>query len=173
MSRYNKIILFIFLFAGFILLFGFWYKYTYSMEIAKSFQVNSPSYNTKLLIATQGSDFKNELTNLITEHYKNDSIFIQTIDISSLDSVDETMYNAILIIHTWENWKPPEAVEKFINKLSEEEKNKLIVMTTSGQGTYKMEGIDAITGESDLNTIELISDQIIEKLNLLLKSKMQ
>jgi hypothetical protein len=38
-----------------------WYRDTYSQEVAESFEVNSPELETKVLIATQGSEFKEAL----------------------------------------------------------------------------------------------------------------
>ena len=49
--------------------------------------------------------------------------------------------------------------------------NKIIVLTTSGEGSYKMEGVDAITGESILADAPLFVDTIIERLNKILISK--
>lgn len=157
--------------ASILILIGIWYKYEYSMDVAEHVEYNSSEYSRKLLIATQGSEFKNTLTKNVIEHYKNDSIYIKVIDVASLETIDVEKFGVILLIHTWENWEPPKIVEKFINGLSNAERNKLIVMTTSGQGSYKMEGTDAITGESNLNNIVSVTNQIIERLNILLKSK--
>lgn len=165
MSHIKKVTLFIVVIVILLLVFGLWYNFTYSMDIIKPTQVNTTEYNRKLLIATQGSKFKNELTNRIIEQYKNDSIYINIIDITALKKSDLTSYQAILLIHTWENWKPPVMVENFINTLSESDKNKLIVMTTSGNGSYKMDGIDAITGESNIHELGTISNEIILRLN--------
>ncbi|MDX1769688.1 MAG: hypothetical protein R3294_16675, partial [Arenibacter troitsensis] len=77
-------------------------------------------------------------------------------------------YDALLIIHTWENWKPPSAVKSFMDR-TKDYRDKTVVLTTSGEGSYKMEGVDAFTGESILDETPNYVGQIINKLNPLLK----
>lgn len=157
-------------FAMFFLTFTVWYNYTYSMGKAEAFQVNSFNHNRKLVIATQGSDFKNTVTEAVINHYKQDSIFIKIIDVSALSEINPKDFNAVLLIHTWENWKPPIEIETFISN-STNYKNKIIVFTTSGRGSYKMEEVDAITGASKLEDTLSFTNKIIERLNPLLKNK--
>jgi menaquinone-dependent protoporphyrinogen IX oxidase len=75
-----------------------------------------PILEKKLLIATQGSDFKDKVTSAIVKHFKLDSIYIQVFDIAELQGVDPNDFDALVIIHTWENWKPPVAVKAFIDR---------------------------------------------------------
>jgi hypothetical protein len=44
----------------------------------------------------------------------------------------------------------------------------MVVLTTSGEGTYKMDGIDAFTGESEMDESSLQVGRIIKRLNNLL-----
>ena len=167
----KKKILLLILFTGlFLVLFAIWYKYEHSMDKAEEFQVNSPDYSEKLIIATQGSDFKTAVTNNIINYFKQDSIFIKVIDVYSLSKINPKDYNAIVLIHTWENLKPPATVEVFINRTFAFQ-NKIIVFTTSDQGSYKMDGIDAITGESKLAQVYFFSNAIIDKLKPLIKHR--
>ncbi|MBC8766747.1 hypothetical protein MWU78_14280 [Arenibacter sp. F26102] len=150
------------------LLFMLWYQNEYAMDIAEEYEVNSPMENSKLLIATQGSTFKNTITTAIVEYYKSESIYIKIIDVSALADVNPTNYNALLIIHTWEMWKPPASIKSFMDR-TVDDRGKMVVLTTSGEGTYKMEGIDAITGESILDETPLYVGKIINELNPLIK----
>ena len=168
MSRIKKIRIAVLAIVGLLLLFGIWYQYRYSMDKAETFQVNSSvDTSNTLLIATQGSDFKNSITQHIVNHFKAKAIFINVIDISELEIIEPTDYNAMLIIHTWENWKPPISVEHFINK-SKAYKDRIVVITTSGEGSYKMTEVDAITGESKTENIIPITKLAINKLELIL-----
>lgn len=45
---------------------------------------------------------------------------------------------------------------------------KIVVLTTSGEGSYKMDYVDATTGESILTDTEIYVDQIIKRLEPLL-----
>ena len=84
------------------------------MDKAEAFEVNSVEYPQKLLIATQGSEFKDKITLNVTKHFKEDSIFVSVIDITSLKEINPADYNAFLLIHTWENWNPPIDIDDFI-----------------------------------------------------------
>jgi hypothetical protein len=121
-----------------------------------------------LLIATQESNFKHKVTARVVDYYKADSLFMQVVDISSLDTTNIKKFNAVFIIHTWETWNPPIAVKNFINR-TKKDTQKMVVFTTSGDGKYKMEGVDAITGKSKLVDFPLYFDKITTKLNLNLK----
>ena len=151
-------------------LFLIWYQYHYSMDVVAPYTINPPTLEKKVLIATQGSEFKNKVTSGIVDYFKADSVYIEVVDITSLPTINLEKYNALVIIHTWENWKPPITVQTFIEKYPEFS-NKIVVFTTSGEGSYKMEGVDAITGESKLADAPLFVDTIIERLNKILISK--
>ena len=54
-----------------------WY---YSMSIIEGYEINSPKMETHLLIATQGSEFKEELTQNIVNQFKSRPVYIKVID---------------------------------------------------------------------------------------------
>ncbi|MBQ0732889.1 hypothetical protein [Aquimarina celericrescens] len=173
MNRTVKIILVFLSVILLLFIIATWYKYEFSMEVAKEYQLNTPNENIKLLIATQGSEFKDTITKGIVKHYKRDSIFIKVIDISSLVKVNPNDFTAILIMHTWENWKPPTVVRQFIERTADQHK-KMVVLTTSGQGSYSikqidtlynLENIDALTGESNTNETTSFIKEIISRLD--------
>ena len=163
-----KITLFILSVGVILLVFAVWYKYEYSMDKVETVQFNSPDLDLKLLIATQGSTFKNKITSNITDYYKNDSIYIKVIDVSQLPEINPINYEAIVLIHTWENWKPPKEVQSFIEK-NISNQDHIVVLTTSGKGSYKMKDMDAITGESKIENTTYYSNLIIKKLEDLIK----
>lgn len=166
MSRKQKIIITAVSILVLVAAFAIWFKIEYSMGEAASYQLNSQKHNAKLLIATQDSEFKNAVTNELVAHYKRDSIFIDVIDVSSLKDIDPSKYDAMVLIHTWENLSAPSSVEQFIKRTSES-KGKIIDLTTSGQGTYKTKGIDAIAGESILKDTTMYAKKIIVKIDSL------
>lgn len=167
MKRIKKFWLVAAVLIGGFFLVGIWYISTYSMEEVKALEIHSPNLDKKLLIATQGSEFKNTVTNGIVNHYTSDSIYIKIIDISELESIDPDQFHAVVIVHTWENWKPPEIVKAFIEEY-DHIKNKMVVLTTSGEGSYKMDNVDAMTGESIIRDAPRFVDSIVERLNRLL-----
>ncbi|WP_299215327.1 hypothetical protein [uncultured Aquimarina sp.] len=170
MRRSGKIIVIILSVVVIFFLLATWYKYEYSMEEAKAFQLNDPTLDQKLLIATQGSEFKDSITSGLVRHYKSDAIFIKVIDISSLEQINPENYTAMVLIHTWENWKPPYVVRLFIERTADY-RDKTVVLTTSGEGAYQMKEVDAITGESNLEEAPVFINKIIDKLDMKLQLK--
>lgn len=168
MKKFRKLAWAILAILILFLLFGIWYKNTYSMQKAEAFEVNIGTMKSSLLIATQGSDFKNIVTQGIVDYYRSDSVFIKVIDVAALNEIVPKDYDAILILHTWEYEKPPAEVGTFINSTKNTEDN-IVVFTTSGPGTSTIEGIDAITGESDMQDAAVSVEKIIARLNPLLE----
>lgn len=167
MSRFRKILIIILSIIITLFLFLAWYQYEYSMDVVQPYQINTEHSKQALLIATQGSDFKDAITADLINTYEQDSIFIRIIDVSTLTEIVPEHYDAIVILHTWESWKPPVAVERFMTTQGLNQDH-IVVLTTSGNGTYKMETVDAITGESILEQSQSFSNQILERLNPLL-----
>ena len=99
-----------------------------------------------MLIATQGSEFKDAVVDGIVAHLRARAVYVKVIDISELAGVDEDPWSAIVLIHTWEMRKPPPAVKTFVDRTRNT--NKLVVLTTSGAGDFRMPGVDAISSAS-------------------------
>jgi len=135
-----------------------------------AFQVNSANLDRRLLIATQESAFKDSVTQLLVKHYTSYPVSIKVIDISSLSKIDPADYTAIAIIHSWESQEPPFEVKSFIERTTAIRK-KIIVLTTSSDGTYKMKEVDAITGESKIEDAPQFADNLIGRLDPILKDK--
>lgn len=138
------------------------------MDVVKPYEVNSPSLERKLLIAAQGSTFKDKVTEGIVNDYNFDAIYIQVIGIEELHGIDPEDFDALVILHTWEYGKPPVSVKEFMDR-TEKDKYKIVVLSTSGDGAYKLENVDAIAGESILEDAESFVKQIIARIDPLLK----
>lgn len=145
--------------------FAFWYRATYSMEPVTSFEVNTNSQQ-RVLIATQGSKFKEAVVDRLIEQLKAKPVNIKVIDVSDLSTIQESDWNAIVIVHTWEYSKPPKAVQQFAERI--QSKENVVVLTTSGDGDYKLGGFDAISSASKLSEVNDIVDQLINKIDKIL-----
>ena len=150
-----------------LFLFLSWYKYHYSMKVAESFEVNAPDLDKRLLIATQGSDFKDAVVSAVVGRLQQRPIYIKVIDVSLLQGVDEADWSAVLLIHTWENWKPQLDAKRFIRRVKMPEK--VVVMSTSGGGDEKMEGVDTITASSVMEDVPAYANEIVARLEPLLR----
>lgn len=169
MKKIKSIILVITIIILAIIGLSIWYTTKYSMEEVATQQVHSENLDTGILIATQGSDFKRAIVANIKNYYKLDTIFLKIIDIKELSNINPQDYGAVVILHTWEYGNPPSSVTDFIIKNSEY-KRKFIVLATSGQGINKIEGINALSGESIIEDASEYSDEIIERITKILRS---
>ena len=154
-----------------ILVFVTWYKFHYSMDIAKSFEVNTPELEHKVLIATQGSKFKDALVAGVVEQLKQGQTYIKVIDVSGLPQVNEAQWNAVVIMHTWEASKPQADAKAYLERVKD--LTKVIVLTTSGNGNSKMEGINAITSASEMSNVPSLVLDIKERIDAILGSDMR
>lgn len=159
------IILAITLLVVFILLT--WYKYVFSMDIAKSYEINDPAAGTKILIATQGSPFKDKVVDYIVDELIRQKIYIKVIDVSELPAISIDQFTAIIVLHTWEMEKPPDVVAEFLEKMKNE-KN-IIVLTTSKGSDTTTEGIDAMTSASKMTEVPFKAEEILERLKPILE----
>ena len=170
MKRWKKITLWtIGVLITLFIFFMVWYKQTYSMRIAGSYEVNDQTYQHHILIATQGSDFKDSVVRAVVNGLKLKRMYIKVIDISALHQIIEEEWNVLIVLHTWEYSEPPQEASDFVARVKD--KSKLIVLCTSGAGNYKMEGVDGITSASQLSEVPLKVSEILRQVNDLLNSK--
>lgn len=151
----------------FLLLFGIWYKIRYSMDNITPYSVNLMDLETKLLIATQGSTYKNAMVDDLVYYYRDQPIYIRVTNISDLAYIDVQDWTAIAILHTWEMEKPPRVVADFVAR-----NNPLInivILSTSGEGSRQMENVDGITGASILLEVPTKGEIFRNRLNRILE----
>ncbi len=145
-----------------------WVSYLgeHSMRTAKPYEVNTPSAKEHVLIATQGSAFKDAVVDGVVDKLKARQAYVKVIDVSQLPSVRDSDWNAIVLLHTWEMSKPPESVRAFVDRA--ESRDKLVVLTTSGGGKEHMAGVDAITSASSKSDVPARVDEIVQRLDKVL-----
>jgi len=97
MSKWRKYI-FLLLFSALILYaLLLWYKLFYSMKVVQDFSVAVQNPQYQLLIASQGSDFKNAVVDGIITKLAQRPIAIKVIDVSGLWTVNIDKCNAFQI----------------------------------------------------------------------------
>ena len=145
-----------------LILFAFWYKWQYSMDRAESFEVNSSELHNKVLIASQGSDFKMNLVSSIVDDLRDREVYIKVIDVADLKNVKEETWNAIVIIHTWEYNQPQKDASNFIDGAINPEN--LIIIGTSGSGDLRIKGIDGMSSASMMSEIKGTTEFVLSKI---------
>jgi hypothetical protein len=147
--------------------FSTWYKIHYSMDVARSFEVNDPhSTKPRVLVATQGSEFKDAVVSGVVDHLETRPAYVKVIDVSALPGVNEDEWDAIVIVHTWEMRKPQADAQAF--KERARNARKLVVLSTSGAGDFKMEGVDLISSASILADVPARVEAITVKVDAIL-----
>ena len=139
-----------------------------TMHEAKSFEVNDPSVREHVLIATQGSAFKDAVVQGVVARLKTRPAYIKVIDVGQLPNVHESEWNAIVLLHTWEMSKPPASVRAFVDR--DQAKDKLVVLATSGNGTHHIEGVDTITSASSNEVVPARVDEIVRRVETILRT---
>lgn len=167
LTRYNTGIVAIILIS---IAFFILYEPRYPTDVIKSFEINSPKLEQKVLIASQLSNYKNSVVVEVIKHLRQRSVFIKVIDVTALADISENDWDAIVVIHTWENWAPPTTVSNWF----EHGRNldKIVVLTTSGNAQYKIQGINAITSASQMTTISSDVEEIMVRINIILSKNM-
>jgi hypothetical protein len=136
------------------------------MEEAMPMEINDKGLPQHVLIATQGSKFKNAVVQETIGQLKSLQVYIKVVDVGQLINVNESEWSAIVILHTWEYGKPQRNALDFV--VNSSSKSKIVVLCTSGSGMEKMEGIDGITSASWPEEITNNRDQIVNRVKAIL-----
>jgi hypothetical protein len=163
MSKWRNITLALAIIGLIIFALLVWYKSHYSMDIAPAMTVTVPDAKHQILIATQGSEYKNAVVEGVIAAAKQRQMTVQVIDVSALSSVNVEDWSAVLILHTWESWEPQVDAKLFTQRHPNHDK--IIILTTSGQGDLKMQGVDAITSASSLSDVAKHIAEIVRRID--------
>lgn len=138
--------------------------------IIEPFQLGNSGAENRILIASQGSDFKNNLLDTLVFQLKSDENFLSMIDCTELGNENDEEWDAVIIIHTLQIHNMPEAAEAFLSGVKD--LSKVILISTSGAGDESVENfnVDAVSTASRLTAIDPIMDWLIPKLEKILET---
>jgi hypothetical protein len=166
MKSFKKILIVFIILGALSIIFLSWYSAQHSMEEAMPMEINDKGLPQHVLIATQGSKFKNAVVQETIGQLKSLPVYIKVVDVGQLTNVNEAEWSAIVILHTWEYGKPQKNALDFV--VNSSSKNKIVVLCTSGSGREKMEGIDGITSASWPEEIINSRDQVVNRVKAIL-----
>jgi len=141
--------------------FGIYVFLFYPRE-AEPFEIKTANPTQKILIATQGSDFKNMLTKVLCDSLNKSSVYIKGMDVEDLAEVNEEDWDRILIFNSF-LIQLNGSVDRFITRTVAPE-NILVFVTAGGADWLPQPGfrVDAITSASKQayikDLVRLISD---------------
>lgn len=146
------------------------YRDVYSQKVAESFDINSPELDTRVLIATQGSSFKNALVSRITEVLGKKSVYINVIDVSALPEINEDDWQALVLITACQSDEMPAEVNAYL--ANTRALDRLVLLVTSGSGKWRPEGVrlDSISSASTKAQVGPLATEILRRLETLLKT---
>jgi hypothetical protein len=131
--------------------------------VVEPYAIGDAEADAKVLIASQGSKFKNALVDSMTSRLTDESVYINVIDVTGLGEIREDDWDAIVVIHTTEKSEPPADVKLHLDRA--QNLDKVIVVTTSGSGEWKSGDYDveAITSASETDALPGLVNDIVAK----------
>jgi hypothetical protein len=134
-------------------------------------EINEASLGKGVLVASRSSEFKDAIVERIKAAFTDKPVYVRFIGVGQLEEEDGTGYDAVVLINTCMGWNMDRHVKAFLDRHGDQ--SHMIVLTTSGDGNWlpKMEGrnFDAISSASQKDRIKGVSDNIIDKVTLLLQ----
>jgi hypothetical protein len=137
------------------------------------YQVGDPNASQKVLIASQGSDFKNILLEELVQQLKSGNVYLSIIDCTSLKKENSTDWDVTVIIHTTKVHQMPKYVSSYLKRFSD--LSSFVLVSTSGGGDEMVTEfeVDAICTASWLSDAETIADRVVSKVDGILVSNSQ
>jgi len=126
---------------------------------------------SKMLIATQNSQFKGEVLSDIKKALGEDVSYIKVVDVKRLPKESVDQYSAIVILNSCMAGRPDPRVESFIDDIPD--KKKLVVLTTGRLDSWKPDSpeVDAITSASTMSETDAVAREIADKVKVIIDSQ--
>jgi tetratricopeptide (TPR) repeat protein len=140
------------------------YVFLYYPREAESFEINPAEPSQKILIATQGSDFKDRFIRTLCDSLKRSSAYIKGVDVEMLAEMGDGDWDRILIVNTF-MVRLNETVDLFVNRAVTP--GKILLLVTSGGADWQPGPglqVDAFTAASRPEQIEELVEVIADRL---------
>lgn len=126
---------------------------------------------SRILIATQKSDFKQAVIQAIKDSLDSNASYIKVIDVKRLPNETTDGYHAVIILNACMAGRPDPRAESFIDDAPEKEK--LIVLTTGRLDGWKPESplVDAMTSASVKTQASAIGQSLAQKALAVIRSQ--
>ena len=126
---------------------------------------------SKVLIATQNSQFKGEVLSEIKKALGEDVSYIKVVDVKRLPNESVDQYIAVVILNSCMAGRPDPRVESFIDDIPD--KGKLVVLTTGRLDSWKPDSseVDAITAASTMSETDAVARTIADKVRVIINSR--
>jgi len=149
----------------FLIFFGCTLKMVDTIETG-----DKTALKSKVLIATQNSQFKGEVLSEIKKALGEDVSYIKVVDVKRLPNESVDQYIAVVILNSCMAGRPDPRVESFIDDIPD--KGKLVVLTTGRLDSWKPDSpeVDAITSASTMSETDAVAHTIADKVRVIINS---
>lgn len=136
-------------------------------------EVNDPSLDKRVLLASRSSEFKDEIVQRIEDAFHNENVYVKIIGLDELALEDSNEYSAVVLINESMAWGKDPKVKAFLKQ--HEETGHVIVLTTSNSGGWlpnkKEHDFDAISSASKSTDVDAVANEIADKVRVLLDQR--
>jgi hypothetical protein len=119
-----------------------------------------------VLLASRDTEFKKAVVQRVVEGMSNRGVSMKTVGITDLEDINAHDYDAIVIVNTCIAWGLDIDVRRFLE--SHNEHGNMIVVTTSGKGTWlpekKERDYDAVSTASELTSADAVARDVIARI---------
>lgn len=160
-------------FLGVGLLAAGCYRMLFAQKTATAFEINHPDMKTHILIATQGSSFKDAVVAGLIKELEKQPLYINIIDVSALPAINGAEWQAMVLVNTCQSNKLQPDVATYLARATALEK--VILVTTSGSGRWQPEhlSVDSISSASRKARVQPLVTDIINRVNNILQTGVQ
>ena len=139
-----------------------WYVIKFYPRTAESFEINAPDQPTRILVATQGSEFKDGLVAAICDRLRERPVYIKVIDVGGLDEIDAVAWDKVLVINTAMMNIMSGPARRLVAR--GERLDNVLLFVTSGGADFKPAdlAVDALSGASRKVDIEGLADLVLD-----------
>ncbi|MBC2285785.1 hypothetical protein [Listeria booriae] len=135
------------------------YRYIKSMDVIASEEVNKSATGSHVLLATQGSNFKNSVMDQVKQDLKGENIHISIVDTTKLDKVKASDYDKIVLFTTVQSDDIPKNVTKFMDD-NDDKSIHIAVTADSNRWDDKPKDVDAISEASKSENKQTFVDNL-------------
>jgi len=142
--------------------FCLWYLIEFYPRTAESFEINSPDQPNRILVATQGSEFKNGLVAAVCDRLREQPVYVKVIDVGGLDDIDTDEWNKVLVINTAMMNIMSGPARRLVAR--GEGLDNVLLFVTSGGADFKPAdlAVDALSGASREGDTNRLADLILD-----------
>ncbi|MBC1797309.1 hypothetical protein HCA55_11280 [Listeria booriae] len=142
------------------------YRYIKSMDVIASEELNQSATGSRVLLATQGSNFKNSVMEQVKQDMKNANVHISIVDTTKLDKVKASYYDKIVLFTTVQSDDIPKNVTKFMDD-NDDKSIHIAVTADSNRWDDKPKDVDAISEASKSENKQAFVDDLTKAITSL------